>query len=86
MIPTVLNGMVALMMAKLMLNDLPHAAGITKGPDYGGPPTPGQLRYIAIMSQQLGMPEPHVETFGEAGLMITELKAEKEYRRRLKHG
>lgn len=46
-----------------------------------GPATPKQLRYIALLSSQLKMPEPRVTSFGEAGRMISELKAEKEHRK-----
>ncbi|GAI84320.1 unnamed protein product [marine sediment metagenome] len=49
-------------------------------------PTPGQLKYIAVLSQQLHMPEPSVRTYGEAGRMIRELEAEREHRKRLKSG
>ena len=89
MIQAALNGMITLMLAKFMINDVPHAAGLLANPDYERKPTSGQLRYIAILSQQLRITvayEERVRTFGEAGLMITELKAEKEYRRRLKSG
>ena len=47
-------------------------------------PTPGQIRYIAILTRDLGMPEPSVRSFGEAGRMIRELEAERTYRRRVK--
>lgn len=43
-------------------------------------PTPGQLRYIALLSSKLGIQEPHVHTFGEAGRMINELKRELAHR------
>jgi len=82
------NGMLAILLAKFCLNDLPHAAGLT-GTDYERKPTTGQLRYIAVLCQQLKMTvvyEEQVKTFGEAGRMIRELKAEREYRKRLKSG
>lgn len=44
-------------------------------------PTPRQIRYIAILSYKLGMKEPYVATYGEAGRLITELKKELEYRK-----
>jgi len=43
-------------------------------------PTPGQRRYIAILSAELKMPEPDVRSYGEAGRMIRELQAEKRHR------
>ena len=47
-------------------------------------PTPGQLRYIALLTAELKMPEPTVRSYGEAGRMIRELQAERTYRRRVK--
>ena len=47
-------------------------------------PTPGQIRYIAILTRDLKMPEPTVVSFGEAGRMIKELEAERAHRRRVK--
>ncbi len=47
-------------------------------------PTPGQIRYIARLTRDLKMPEPTVLSFGEAGRMIQELKAEGAYRRKVK--
>lgn len=44
-------------------------------------PTPRQIRYIAILSHKLGMKEPYVATYGEAGRMISELKRELKYRK-----
>lgn len=44
-------------------------------------PTSNQLRYIALLSMKLHIPEPHVETFGEAGRLINEYKKELEYRK-----
>ena len=32
MIPTVLNGMITLMLAKFILNDMPHASGLLANP------------------------------------------------------
>lgn len=58
-------------------------------PDYSRPPTPAQLRYIALLCQQLGKTTPYeeqVKTMGEAGRLIRELEAEREYRRKLKSG
>ncbi len=77
------------MLAKFLLNDLPHASGLLANNDYERKPTSGQLRYIAILSQQLKITvayEEQVRTFGEAGMMISELKAERTYRARLKRG
>jgi len=86
MVQTAFNGMIAILLAKFLINDLPHAAGLT-GTDYERPPTTGQLRYIASLCQQLKMPIPYeeqVRTFGEAGRMIREFEAEREYRRKQK--
>lgn len=47
-------------------------------------PTPGQLRYIAILTLELGMPEPKVYSSAEAGRLIRELQAERTYRRKEK--
>lgn len=47
-------------------------------------PTPGQIRYISILSAQLGMPEPSVRSYAEAGRMIRELENEKSFRKRVK--
>ncbi len=85
MIQPLFNGMLAILLAKFCLNDLPHAAGIT-GSGYDRPPTTGQLRYIAGLRQRLKMTityERQVVTFGEAGRMIRELEAEDKYRKRL---
>jgi len=46
--------------------------------------TPGQRRYIAILSAGLKMPEPDVRSYGEAGRMIRELEAERSFRKRVK--
>ncbi len=88
MITQAFNGMLAILLAKFCLNDIPHAAGIT-GPGYDRPPTTGQLRYIAGLRQRLKMTivyEREVVTFGEAGRMIRELKAEEKHRKRLESG
>ncbi len=87
MIQAALNGMLTMLMAKFMLNDLPHASGLLPDSGPGRPASPGQLRYIAILSQELRITvayEERVRTFGEAGLMISELKAEKAHRVRRK--
>ena len=47
-------------------------------------PTPGQIRYISILSAQLGMPEPSVRSYAEAGRMIRELETERNFRKRVK--
>ena len=47
-------------------------------------PTPGQRRYIAILSAELRMPEPDVRSYGEAGRMIRELETERSFRKRVK--
>ncbi len=86
MIQPLFNGMLAILLAKFCLNDLPHAAGIT-GSGYDRPPTIGQLRYIVGLRQRLKMTityERQVVTFGEAGRMIRELEAEEKHRKRLK--
>lgn len=80
------NGMLAILLAKFCLNDLPHAAGLTES-DYERPPTTRQLRYIGILRQQLKITvvyEEQVRTLGEAGTMIRKLEAEREYRKRQK--
>jgi len=91
MIQQALNGMIALMMAKLMLNDVPHylfedvtmrtlrVAHIDERCA-----TPAQLRLIAIKSARLKIPEPRVKYFGEAGRMIRELMEEEKYREQQK--
>ena len=85
MIEPLFNGMIAILLTKFMLNDVPHAAGIVGNPAYGRPPTIGQLHYIASLRKRLKMPivyEGQVETFGEAGRMIRELKEEEKYRKK----
>ncbi len=89
MIQETLNGMLAILMAKFLLNDVPHASGLLANPDHERKPASAQLRYIAVLSQQLHMTviyEEQVRTFGEAGRMITELKAEKAFRKGIKRG
>ncbi len=86
MIQPLFNGMIAILLAKFCLNDLPHAAGLTDT-DYERPPTTRQLRYISILRQQLKMTvvyEEQVRTLGEAGGMIRELQEEKKYRKKQK--
>ncbi len=88
MIQPLFNGMLAILLAKFCLNDIPHAAGIT-GSSYDRPPTIGQLRYITGLRQRLKMTivyEREVVTFGEAGRMIRELEAEEKHRKRLESG
>lgn len=115
---TAVDGMITILLARFMLNDVPHflfqedyqlerkeeeeaekyrakgfrvvsafpPKGLAKS-GYGDPPTPGQLRYIAILCQQLGMEKPleeRMKTKGEAGRMIRELEEEKKYRKQLK--
>ena len=87
MIQTTLNGMITLMLVKFMFNDVPHASGMLANPEPVRKPTPGQLRYIAILCQQLTITRPYegeVKSFGEAGRMISELKVEKAYRKQSK--
>jgi len=63
-----------------------HKPVLLANPNIERKPTPGQLRYIAVLCQQLKMTvvyEERVRTFGEAGLMIRELEAERKYRRKL---
>jgi hypothetical protein len=64
------NIMFALSIGKLMLNDIPHAMFEE---EYA---TPAQLRYIAILSSKLHIPEPVVKYKGEAGRMIRHLEEE----------
>ncbi len=87
-ISVALNGMITLLLAKFVLNDIPHAAGILGNPGQE-PATPGQLRYIAVLCQQLEITAPYeerVRTPGEAGRMIRELEAERAHRKRLRSG
>lgn len=96
MIQTALNSMITLMLAKFILNDVPHylfeettmrSLKVMRVDDR--PATPGQLRYIAILCTELKMTTPYeerIKTFGEAGMMIRELEEERRYRRKLKSG
>lgn len=71
--------MIAMLMAKLMLNDIPHSAGLLANPGHEGEPTPSQVRYITILCQQAKittMYEYQPKTKGEAGRMIRTLEAE----------
>jgi len=80
--------MLAILLAKFCLNDLPHAAGITGNP-VDRPPTIKQLRYITGLRQRLKMTityERQVVTFGEAGRMIRELETEEKFRKKQKSG
>lgn len=87
MIQQAFSGMIYMMLAKFVLNDVPHASGLLANPDYSQPPTPRQLRYIAVLCQQLKITvayEEQVMTSGEAGRMIRELETEREYRKKVK--
>lgn len=91
MIQPVFNTMIYMLLAKFMLNDMPHAAGLfnptSSNPDYEREPTPGQLRYITVLCSRLKITvhyEEQVRTFGEAGRMIRELEEEERYRKKLK--
>jgi len=80
-----LSGMITVMLAKFMLNDVPHAAGIvgTSNPGYERPPTINQLHHIARLRKRLKVTTPYekqVDTFAEAGRMIRELETEKAHR------
>lgn len=78
--------MISLMFAKFILNDVPHAAGITGEPYGVDRPTPAQIRYITSLCMRLKITEPleeKVQTKGEAGKLIRELEAED--RRRQKY-
>lgn len=84
MIQELCDGIAYMLVAKFVLNDIPHAAGLLAKPDYSRRPTPGQLHYIASLCQQLKITTPYEEktmTFGEAGRLIRELEAERKYRR-----
>lgn len=91
MIQPVINTVIYMLLARFMLNDIPHAAGLfnptSSSPDYERKPTPGQLRYIAILCQQLKITvayEEKVASRGEAGRLIRELEEEKRYRHKRK--
>jgi len=81
------NGMLTMMLAKFMLNDLPHATGMIPHSHYDDPPTGPQLSYIArlcIRTKTTTIHEERVTTFGEAGRVISELKAEEARQKREK--
>ncbi len=93
MIPQLANSLVTLLLAKFMLNDVPHflfeattmrELKVTRVDERGA--TGPQLHYIAILTARLKIPEPVVKGFGEAGRMIRELEAEEKYRKGLKSG
>jgi len=93
MIQQAMNGMIAIMLAKFMLNDVPHylfedttmrELKVTRVDERDA--TPAQLRLIAIKSARLKIPEPVVKGFGEAGRMIRELQAEETSRKKLGGG
>lgn len=46
------------------------------------PPTPNQLRLIAILTAQMHIRESRLESFAEVGMYIRELYREREYRKR----
>lgn len=50
MIQPLFNGMLAILLAKFVMNDLPHAAGLTANPAEA-PPIPRQLRTIYITKE-----------------------------------
>lgn len=84
MIQEVVNFVTAVLAAKFILNDIPHAAGMLAKPDYSRPPTPAQLHYIASLCARLKIKTPYeeeVKTFGEAGRLIRELEQEDKYRK-----
>jgi len=81
--------MIAVMMTKFLLNDLPHAGRLIGDKYIHMSPTPGQLSYIASLCQQLKITTPYeerVKTFGEAGMLIRELEAERGHRKKVKRG
>lgn len=45
------------------------------------PATPNQLRLIAILTAQMHIREPRVESFGQAGMMIADLYEERRRRK-----
>jgi len=88
MIEQLASGMITLMLAKFMLNDVPHylfdettmhALKVTRVDERDA--TSAQLRLIAIKSAKLKIPEPVVKKFGEAGRLIRELEAEERHRK-----
>ncbi len=87
MIQAALNSILTIMMAKFLLNDVPHASGLLANPGPESRPTGPQLHYIAILCQRLKITAPYeerVKTKGEAGRMIRELQAEEKHRKQLK--
>ncbi len=91
MILPVATSMITMMLVKFMFNDVPHylfeektmhSLKVTHVDERGA--TGPQLRYIALLSARLKIPEPVVKGFGEAGSMITHLKKEEQERKRLK--
>lgn len=78
-------GMIQMMLAKFMFNDLPHASGMIPHTRYDDPPTGPQLSHIArlcIRTHTTTIHEERVTTFGEAGRMIRELQAEEARQKR----
>ena len=90
MIQQVFNMFWTMFMGKIMLNDIPHyvfeevtsqTLRVRRVTASEEPPTPAQIRYIALLCQQLHIKEPleeRVKTRGEAGVLIRQLKAQKE--------
>ncbi len=88
-LPTALNAILTIMMAKFVLNDVPHAVGLIGGSSHQDNPTDRQIRYITQLSMQLGIRTPleeRPETQGDAGRLIRELEAERDRRKRTKSG
>lgn len=82
---TTMSGIMSMMLAKFMLNDVPHAAGMIPHTRYDDPSTGPQLSYIALLCQRTHttiIHEERVKTFGEAGRVISELKAEEARQKR----
>lgn len=48
------------------------------------PPSPGRLRYIALLSSELGYPEPRIDNDAQAVKELNALLAEKKRRQTLK--
>lgn len=96
MIQQALNGMIAIMLARFMFNDVPHylfeettmrALKVTHVDEKRA--TASQFRYITILCTRLKITRPYEEEikgFGEAGRMIRELEAEEKHRKGLKSG
>ncbi len=83
--------MITMMLVKFMFNDVPHylfeektmhSLKVTHVDERGA--TGPQLRYIALLSARLKIPEPVVKGFGEAGRMIAHLKKEEQAQKKLK--